>query len=216
MNELIAANWPIILVALFIGIAVAWFVFFATRKAKVEIDTSDVLDAGKGPAARNQALIDAPAAAAGSTDPQPEPRAQQIAEVAPGKVSAAANLNVAAHASAEADAEAGAPGSAREAMQEMHDTAAETRPAQDDSALDDEIDDLTRIKGVGPKLRDLLNSLGVTSFEQIAGWSAEDITRIDAQLGRFEGRITRDSWVEQARLLSAGDTAAYEGQFGKL
>lgn len=77
-------------------------------------------------------------------------------------------------------------------------------------------DDLTRIKGVGPKLSALLASLGVTSFAQIAGWSDADLARIDAQLGSFAGRPLRDQWIEQARLLAAGDTAGYEGKFGKL
>lgn len=84
------------------------------------------------------------------------------------------------------------------------------------SAPADGVDDLTRIKGVGPKLRALLASLGVTRFEQIAGWDDADIDRIDAQLGQFQGRIRRDSWIEQAKLLAAGDTAGYESRFGKL
>jgi predicted flap endonuclease-1-like 5' DNA nuclease len=79
-----------------------------------------------------------------------------------------------------------------------------------------ERDDLTRIKGVGPKLADLLASLGVTSFAQVAGWTDADIDRIDTKLGRFEGRIRRDDWREQARLLAAGDNAAYEEKFGRL
>lgn len=77
-------------------------------------------------------------------------------------------------------------------------------------------DDLGRIKGVGPKLKALLGSLGVTSYAQIAAWTEEDIARIDAQLGSFAGRATRDNWVEQARLLASGDTAAYEAKFGKV
>ena len=77
-------------------------------------------------------------------------------------------------------------------------------------------DDLTRIKGVGPKLVQQLHALGVTSFDQIAAWDDADIDRIDAQLGRFAGRIRRDGWTEQARLLAAGDTAGYEAKFGKL
>ena len=79
-----------------------------------------------------------------------------------------------------------------------------------------EADDLRKIKGVGPKLVALLQSLGVTTFAQIAAWSEADIDRIDAQLGTFAGRIRRDSWVEQAKFLAAGDTAGFEGQFGKL
>ncbi|NLR72904.1 hypothetical protein HGI47_18675 [Novosphingobium sp. ERN07] len=77
-------------------------------------------------------------------------------------------------------------------------------------------DDLGRIKGVGPKLKALLASLGVTSYAQIAAWTDEDIARIDAQLGTFAGRAKRDNWVEQAKLLATGDTAAYEAKFGKV
>ncbi|MEP2734674.1 MAG: helix-hairpin-helix domain-containing protein [Erythrobacter sp.] len=75
-------------------------------------------------------------------------------------------------------------------------------------------DDLTQIKGLGPKLAALLNEQGITSFAQIADWNDADIARVDATLGRFEGRITRDSWVEQAKHLSAGDTSAFADKFG--
>lgn len=84
----------------------------------------------------------------------------------------------------------------------------ESTPATDD--------DLTRIKGLGPKIAALLQSLGVSSFAQIAAWDDAEIDRIDAQLGAFAGRIRRDDWVEQARLLAAGDNAGYEAKFGKL
>ncbi len=77
-------------------------------------------------------------------------------------------------------------------------------------------DDLTRIKGVGPKLRARLTELGVTRFDQIANWTDADIAKIDASLGTFAGRPTRDNWVEQAKLLASGDKAAYEAKFGKL
>lgn len=76
-------------------------------------------------------------------------------------------------------------------------------------------DDLTRIKGLGPKIAALLAELGVTSFAQIASWSDEDVAEIDAKLGRFSGRITRDQWVMQARLLAAGDEASFAAQFGR-
>lgn len=77
-------------------------------------------------------------------------------------------------------------------------------------------DELTRMKGVGPKVAALLTSLGITRFDQIAAWSDDDVARIDGQLGAFKGRIVRDQWIEQARLLAAGDTAGYEAKFGKL
>lgn len=174
MMELIEANWPLLLVALLIGIAVAWFMFKATRRTHVETNKGDVLDEGAERSQRNQALIDAPPAA---------------------ELSQAANSQRVAHATATADAEAG--------------------PAIIPTGTAGG-DDLTRIKGVGPKLVALLQSLGVTTFEQVANWSDADIDRIDAQLGRFEGRIRRDSWVEQAKLLAAGDDAGYEAKYGKL
>lgn len=83
-------------------------------------------------------------------------------------------------------------------------------------ARPDGADDLTKLKGVGPKLAAQLNALGVTSFAQIAGWSEADIDRVDDQLGRFKGRIRRDDWIGQAKLLASGDTAAYEARFGKV
>lgn len=79
-----------------------------------------------------------------------------------------------------------------------------------------EADDLTRIKGLGPKLATLLRTLGITRFDQIAGWSEADVARIDAQLGTFQGRIARDNWIEQARYLAAGDVAGFEARFGKV
>ncbi len=80
----------------------------------------------------------------------------------------------------------------------------------------DEGDDLTRIKGLGPKISTALRALGVTRYAEIAAWTEEDVARIDAQLGAFAGRATRDNWIEQAKLLAGGDTAAYEAKFGKL
>jgi predicted flap endonuclease-1-like 5' DNA nuclease len=77
-------------------------------------------------------------------------------------------------------------------------------------------DDLSRIKGLGPKLKALLAELGVTSFAQIAAWSDEDLAKIDAQLGTFAGRPVRDNWIEQAKMLAAGDVAGFEDRFGKV
>jgi predicted flap endonuclease-1-like 5' DNA nuclease len=76
-------------------------------------------------------------------------------------------------------------------------------------------DDLTRIKGLGPRLVALLADQGVTTFAQIAAWDEAAIDRVDGQLGRFQGRIRRDSWVEQAQLLAADDLTAYQARFGR-
>lgn len=77
-------------------------------------------------------------------------------------------------------------------------------------------EDLTVLKGVGPKLATRLGELGVTRLSQVAAWSDDDVARIDAQLGNFRGRPMRDRWVEQAGLLAAGDRKGYEERFGRI
>ena len=88
--------------------------------------------------------------------------------------------------------------------------------AQEVAQASGEGDDLTRIKGVGPKLVALLGTLGVTRYAQIAAWSEADIARIDPQMGAFQGRIARDDWVGQCRYLAAGDVSGFEAWFGKV
>ncbi len=73
-------------------------------------------------------------------------------------------------------------------------------------------DDLKMIKGVGPKLEKLLNTIGFHHFDQIAKWSAEELSWVDDNLEGFKGRASRDAWVEQARKLASGQ----ETEFSKL
>lgn len=62
-------------------------------------------------------------------------------------------------------------------------------------------DDLTKLVGIGPKLAASLGDLGVTSFAQIAAWTADDLANFDAALS-LKGRAVRDAWVAQARRLA--------------
>ena len=64
-------------------------------------------------------------------------------------------------------------------------------------------EDLKRIRGVGVLIEKKLNSMGVTNYDQVANWSAGDIERV-SQVLDFKGRIERENWVEQARILAAG------------
>ena len=175
MVELISENWVFFLLALVLGIAVAWWVFAATRRTRIE-RTDAGPEAEAATARRNQALIDAP--------PAGTPRAAEVPPPAPAGL-------------------AGAGEAVSAVAEPVHAEPAST-------------DDLKKIKGVGPKLETLLNSLGVTSYAQIAAWDEAEIDRIDAQLGTFQGRIRRDDWPAQARLLAAGDTAGFEERFGRV
>ena len=66
------------------------------------------------------------------------------------------------------------------------------------TAPEGEPDDLKKISGVGPALEKKLHGLGITQFEQVANFTAEDIEKVDDALS-FKGRIERDDWVGQAR-----------------
>lgn len=65
-------------------------------------------------------------------------------------------------------------------------------------------DDLKRIRGVGPKLEALLHRLGVFHFDQIADWSEREVAWVDDNLEGFKGRVSRDGWVAQAKILATG------------
>jgi predicted flap endonuclease-1-like 5' DNA nuclease len=64
-------------------------------------------------------------------------------------------------------------------------------------------DDLKRIRGVGVLIEKRLNALGISRYEQIANWTSGDIDRV-SQMMEFKGRIEREGWVEQARILLNG------------
>jgi len=83
--------------------------------------------------------------------------------------------------------------------------AAETGDGEAFTRPEGEPDDLKKITGVGPVLEGKLNALGITRFDQIAAFSAEDIAKVDDLLN-FKGRVERDDWVGQAKqLATAGD-----------
>ena len=196
MIELMQDNWLLFIAALLIGIAIAYWIFVLNRRTGVHTDKTDALDEGAAPAARNQALIDAPPSSV--TTPATAPI------VPPGLAGAGTAVAAVVEEQRAHTIEATLEGSPA--------VSSVSNSPVDSSASDD----LSRIKGVGPKLKTLLISLGVTRFSQIAAWSDDDIDRIDIQLGKFQGRIRRDNWVEQARLLAGGNTAGYEEKFGKL
>lgn len=89
------------------------------------------------------------------------------------------------------------------------------RPAALAAARDGGADDLKKIKGVGPKLEALLNDLGFYHFDQIAGWTGDEVAWVDANLKGFRGRVSRDGWVDQARLLAAGGETAFSQKVDK-
>jgi predicted flap endonuclease-1-like 5' DNA nuclease len=74
-------------------------------------------------------------------------------------------------------------------------------------------DPLQRISGIGPKIEIRLHELGIFHFDQIAAWSEEQEQWVDGYL-KFKGRISRDEWVNQAKLLAQGKEEEFAGRYG--
>jgi len=76
-------------------------------------------------------------------------------------------------------------------------------------------DNLKQIKGVGPKLEALLHSMGFYHFDQVGNWGAEEVAWVDQNLQGFKGRVSRDNWVEQAKILADGGTTEFSSKVKK-
>ncbi|MEM9549887.1 MAG: NADH-quinone oxidoreductase subunit NuoE [Pseudomonadota bacterium] len=92
--------------------------------------------------------------------------------------------------------------------------ATETAPETLSAARDGKPDDLKLLKGVGPKLEQTLNGLGFYHFDQIAAWTETEVAWVDTRL-KFKGRIERDGWIGQARVLADGGTTEFSKRVEK-
>ncbi len=113
-------------------------------------------------------------------------------------------------------AAAGKPAAGRAAQKPADRGAAGSgRPPALEGPRDGKADDLKMIKGIGPKLEQLLNSMGIYHFEQIASWSAEEVKWVDENLKGFRGRVSRDEWVRQAGILAEGGSTEFSRRVGR-
>ena len=87
------------------------------------------------------------------------------------------------------------------------------RPKGISAARGGKADKLQRISGVGPKNEKVLHNLGFFHFDQIAAWTAEEIAWVDDHL-KFNGRIKREEWTKQCRLLADGKEEEFAKLFG--
>lgn len=81
-----------------------------------------------------------------------------------------------------------------------------TRPAADD---------LKQIKGIGPKIEELLHLHGITRFDQIAAWDDAEIEHYAALIGPLGTRIRNEDWVGQARALQSAGATTDDGTTAK-
>ncbi|MEA2028785.1 MAG: hypothetical protein U9N49_07395 [Campylobacterota bacterium] len=75
-----------------------------------------------------------------------------------------------------------------------------------------EKNDLKKISGIGAKLEEKLNDLGIFHYHQIAQFSPDNIIWVDDHLA-FKGRIERDDWVGQAQSLANGEDTEFSKKY---
>ncbi|MGJ4929719.1 cell envelope biogenesis protein TolA [Bradyrhizobium sp. HKCCYLS2038] len=191
----------------------------AEAAAKAEADRLAAEAAAKAEADRLAAEAAAKAEAerlAAEAVAHAEAEAQRVAAEAMAKAEAE-RLAAGAAAKAEADrtaADAAANAEADRLAAEVAASADEPAPSSSDDgrppalpAPDGSADDLKLIKGIGPKNEAILNDIGVHHFSQIADWSPAHADWVGHHMA-FPGRIEREHWIAQAKLLAAGlDTA---------
>ena len=76
----------------------------------------------------------------------------------------------------------------------------------------DDGDNLKRIRGIGDLIERKLYGLGFTTYAGIADWTEKDVRQVSEVLD-FRGRIERENWIEQARILASGGQTEFSRRF---
>lgn len=245
MMETIQANGLVLGVVALAVLLVAWWLLARGSKPAKREYKPDVLDEGAAPARRNQALIDAPPAASippvipspaggilggvaevvavAAQEEVEQARAATQPEIEPAQPSPEPEIEPASpppppitEPTPEAEPAPSPEPEITPAPEPDYEPVAPPPPAAPPPMAAANGDDLSRIKGLGPKLQALLPTLGITTFAQIAALTEADLAALDSKLGPFAGRPAKDNWVEQAKFLAAGDVSGFESQFGRL
>ena len=159
---------------------------------------------GAAPAAHGAPHGAAQATPVQVTPAQAAPKMAANSTAAPAPVSAEPDTSVVV-----AFAPASAPDVAPTAPAQPSEAAALRAPETLSAPRGGRADDLKVIEGIGPALEKLVNSLGFYHYDQIAGWSAEEIAWVDSHMKTFRGRITRDKWQAQAKIILAEGIPAF-------
>jgi len=202
--------WPALLLAILIGILVAillWIGFYRD---------GDEGDMGLGQVSKPQAApapVSAPKASNLTSEikaaPAAKPAAKKPAAKKATKPKAAKPAVVKTAAVKTAAKKTTKPAATRKAVSKSG------KPEMLKKARASGADDLKQIKGVGPKMEKLLNKMGVYHFDQVAGWRAQEVKWVDENLEGFKGRVSRDTWVKQAKVLAKGGVTEFSKRVKK-
>ncbi|MDX8528776.1 proton-conducting membrane transporter [Mesorhizobium sp. MSK_1335] len=222
------------LLAFVVGILVGWFIWGRLRgeldslrgdldrtrseRDRLRADSDRLkgeLDAcGRARADLESRLRDAPAAKAGA-DKAARPAPAALMSTPAAATSAAAKAAPAKSTPAKKPAAtkiAAAPKPTAKAAAPKKAPVSAAKKAAAPQAATGKADNLRRLIGIGPVNERLLKGQGVTSYAQIGAWTTADVKRIEEVLN-FDGRIAREKWIEQAKLLAAGDEAEFARRF---
>ena len=174
---------------------------------------------GAAPARTAASTAPAPAPKAAAPKAAPAPAASKVvaSKDLPGQAALASEKGSWKYEKAETAAPKVAPKAAPKSAAKPAKKAAakDGRPALlSDKPRKGGADDLKLISGVGPKLEQTLNELGVWHFDQVAAFTKPDIAWVDERL-RFKGRIERDDWMSQAKILAEGGETEFSRKKSK-
>ena len=65
-------------------------------------------------------------------------------------------------------------------------------------------DDLTKVEGIGPKIAEIFNNAGITTFEALANKEIEELKEVLTAAGPRFASKTPNSWPKQARMAADG------------
>ena len=186
MMWLIWNMWILLLLAFIGGVVTGWILHGKSDETP-KAAPKGLLEPAQGPHSHATTTLDVEAEPTPKAEPAaPKKRAADLLqEAAPELVTPQAPAKSETRAAPK-------PKPAKTVQEPIAEPETETAPVSDD---------LTKIKGLGPKAAAALAKLGVTSLAQIANWTDDDVARMDEAInGR--GRIARDEWVKQAKALS--------------
>ncbi|MDE0983620.1 MAG: NADH:quinone oxidoreductase [Yoonia sp.] len=207
-----------ILIGLIVAVIVAIILWMSWQDASSgTASDATIAAATSSAAARTDATATAvspaaakPAAAKAAAKPAAKPAAAK-----PAAAKAAAKPAAAKAAAKPAAAKAAAKPAAAKAAAKPAATKAAAKPAVLAKARAGGADNLKMIKGVGPVLEKALHTTGVFHFDQVGAWTKADAEWFDDNVKGANGRVIRDGWVKQAKILAKGGTTEFSARVKK-
>ncbi len=186
----------------------------AEARRKAEAEKAARLKAEEEARLKAEAAAKAQARAKAEAEAREKAEAEAEAATAKAKPAAAKKAKVEKTKSEKAPAKKAKAEKAKSAKAPAKKARAEKAPAKKVPAKKATPDDLKLIRGIGPQNEARLNSIDITTFKQIAGWGKRKQAEVGERLA-FPGRIEREDWVGQAKVLAKGKSTEFSERVAK-